>query len=243
MEKLIVRIEGLEKTFKEKSVISQCNMNVKTGCIYGLLGANGAGKTTLFKLMAGLLRPTAGSIEMLGLDSVSGRNQILKRIGIVIDTPVFYMHLSARENLTIHLSYMGMKDGPVEETLDLVGLKNTGNQPVSEFSFGMKQRLALARAMIHNPELLLLDEPINGLDPFGIREMRDLFRELVENKGMTIIISSHILKEIESVADMIGFIRNGRIIEEIPLYSVNQSHPEGLEEYFFEVMKEGMNHV
>lgn len=243
MEDFIIRVEGLNKTFNQKMVIQQCSMKVKKGVIYGLLGPNGAGKTTLFKLMTGLLKPTAGSIEIMGLDSISGRNEILKHTGFVIDTPTFYMHLSAKENLKIHLSYMGMDSGNIDEYLHLVGLKDTGSQPISEFSLGMKQRLAIARAIIHNPSLLLLDEPINGLDPFGIREMRILFRKLVDDKGITIVISSHILNEIEFLADMIGIIQNGRIINEIPISSVNKSHPNGLEDYFFDAMKEGKNHV
>lgn len=169
-----VLVDNLTKTFSGSEVIKGCNMTIPKGSIYGLLGANGSGKTTIFKLLMGLLTPTLGSAEIFGMDSVLCRSEILKRTGSIIEVPVFYDHLSARENLEIHLSYMGTS-GDIESTLELVGLKASNNQPVSKFSLGMRQRLGIARALIHEPELLILDEPINGLDPMGIREMRELF--------------------------------------------------------------------
>ncbi|CAM3715579.1 ATP-binding cassette domain-containing protein [Mesobacillus zeae] len=217
---LAVKTIDLVKTFDGKEVIKNCNMTVHKGSIYGFLGANGAGKTTVFKMLIGLLIPNAGNIEILGLNRVDKENEILKNIGSIIETPMFYEHLSARENLEIHLSYMGILNSNIEGTLEMVGLKGTGKQPVSKFSLGMRQRLGIARAIIHNPQLLILDEPINGLDPVGIRQMRELFLELVKNHDMTILISSHILSEIEHIADTIGVIVDGQILEEVSLSSI-----------------------
>jgi len=233
-----VRTENLIKTFSGIEVIKGCNINIPKGCIYGLLGANGAGKTTIFKLLMGFLTPTAGKAEVLNMDVISCRNEILKIVGSIIEVPVFYEHLSAHDNLEIHLSYMNVT-GDISSTLDMVGLKATNNQPVSKFSLGMRQRLGIARALIHKPKLLILDEPINGLDPMGIREMRELFIQLKNERGMTILISSHILSEIEHVADTIGVIVNGIVVEEVALSAVKEQFPNGLEDYFFSIMSGG----
>lgn len=240
--KTAVRTENLIKTFSEIEVIKGCNLNVPQGCIYGLLGANGSGKTTIFKLLMGFLTPTAGKAEILDMDVISCRNEILKSVGSIIEVPVFYEHLSARDNLEIHLSYMDVT-GDISSTLDMVGLKATNNQPVSKFSLGMRQRLGIARALIHKPKLLILDEPINGLDPMGIREMRELFIQLKNEHGMTILISSHILSEIEHVADSIGVIVNGTVVEEVALSAVKEQFPNGLEDYFFSIMSGGKKHA
>lgn len=239
MNNTIINVQNLTKTFKEKEVIYRCNMSVPQGVIYGFLGANGAGKTTVFKLIVGLLNPTYGQINILGLDSEKNHNEILKQLGCMIESPVFYDHLSATENLEIHLEYMGVIDANIEKTLNDVGLAGTGKQPVSQFSLGMRQRLGIARAIVHKPRVLILDEPINGLDPMGIREMRDLFIRLVQEEHMTILISSHILGEIEHIADIIGVIVNGSIVEEIALSSIKEKFPNGLEDYFFNIMNGG----
>lgn len=235
---MAVRTESLIKTFSGIEAIKGCNINVPKGCIYGLLGANGAGKTTIFKLLMGFLTPTAGNAEVLDMDVTAHRNEILKSIGSIIEVPIFYEHLSAQENLEIHLAYMDVQGLDISAVLDMVGLKSTNNQPVSKFSLGMRQRLGIARALIHKPKLLILDEPINGLDPMGIREMRELFIRL-KNEGMTILISSHILSEIEHVADIIGVIVNGTIVEEVSLSVVKERFPSGLEDYFFNIMSGG----
>ncbi|QNG60776.1 ATP-binding cassette domain-containing protein [Bacillus sp. PAMC26568] len=231
-----VKATSLVKTFEGKEVIKNCNLTVRKGTIYGFLGANGSGKTTVFKMLMGLLIPNAGNIEILGLDSIENKNKILKSIGSIIEIPVFYDHLTARENLELHLSYMGIANPHIDYTLEMVGLKNTDKLPVSKFSLGMRQRLGIARAIIHKPEILILDEPINGLDPMGIREMRELFLNLVKNHNMTILISSHILSEIEHIADTIGVIVDGRIVEEVSLSSIKDQFPDGLEDYFFDIM-------
>lgn len=231
-----VKATSLVKTFEGKEVIKNCNLTVRKGTIYGFLGANGSGKTTVFKMLMGLLIPNAGNIEILGLDSIENKNKILKSIGSIIEIPVFYDHLTASENLELHLSYMDIANPHIDYTLEMVGLKNTDKLPVSKFSLGMRQRLGIARAIIHKPEILILDEPINGLDPMGIREMRELFLNLVKNHNMTILISSHILSEIEHIADTIGVIVDGRIVEEVSLSSIKDQFPDGLEDYFFDIM-------
>lgn len=212
---LAVRTKNLFKSFDGKEVIHDCTMSVEKGTIYGFLGKNGAGKTTVFKILLGLLKPTMGEAAVLGMDSVKNNLDILKRTGSLIETPIFYEHLSAVENLQIHLDYMGTANADIEGTLELVGLPNIGTQAVSTFSLGMRQRLGIARALVHNPELLILDEPINGLDPVGIKEMRELFCRLVQEREITILLSSHILSEMEHTADRIGVIVDGMVVQEI----------------------------
>ncbi|MGG3806266.1 ABC transporter ATP-binding protein [Metabacillus fastidiosus] len=236
-----VKVENLTKTFDGNEVIKNCNMNVQKGTIYGFLGVNGAGKTTVFKMLSGLLTPTMGNAQVLEMDVMSQRSEILRNIGTIIETPIFYEHLSATENLEIHLAYMEADDTDIDSVLAKVGLNNTGKQPVSKFSLGMLQRLAIARAIIHKPKLLILDEPINGLDPIGIREMRELFLDLVKNQGMTLLISSHILSEIEHIADTIGVIVNGTVIREVSLAEVKAEYPNGLEDYFIDIMTGGIS--
>lgn len=236
MNNLIIETKKLTKTFRGKEVIKCCNMSVEEGTVYGFLGANGAGKTTVFKLLSGLLTPTIGKALVLGMDVVSERTKLLSEIGTLIETPVFYEHLSATENLKIHLAYMGKEGEDIADILSKVGLDDTGIQLVSTFSLGMRQRLAIARAIVHKPKLLILDEPINGLDPMGIREMRDLFLNLVKIQGMTLLISSHILTEIEHIADTIGVIVKGTIVKELSLAKVKAEYPSGLEDYFMDIM-------
>lgn len=230
-----VKTEGLVKTFSGAEVIKNLNMTVPQGCIYGLLGVNGAGKTTVFKMLCGLLEITAGSAAVFGADVLSGRNKVLKTIGSIIEVPVFYDRLTASENLEIHLSYMNA-EGDIPATLEMVGLR-ASLQPVAKFSLGMRQRLGIARALIHKPRLLILDEPTNGLDPMGIREMRALFLRLKHESGMTLLLSSHILSEIEHVADMVGVIAGGTLVQEVRLSAVKEQYPNGLEDYFFQVMR------
>lgn len=234
-----VTTRQLEKSFNGKEVIRESNMSVEYGTIYGLLGRNGAGKTTIFKLLLGLLKPTYGKATVLGLDSVKENSVILRKTGSLIDVPVFYEHLSAIENLQLHLDYMGVESGDIDETLHMVGLPNAGNEPVSNFSMGMRQRLAIARAIVHKPELLILDEPVNGLDPVGIREMRELFCSLSKENKMTIILSSHILSEVEQIVDRIGFIVDGTIVQEISPNEIKERYSKNLEDYFIEITDGG----
>lgn len=239
MNEKILKVRNVAKAFNGREMIHGMNLSVERGMIYGLLGVNGAGKTTTFKMITGLLRPDSGEIIFSGT-SVSGQDKgFLREMGILIETPVFYEHLSARENLELHLQYMGCGVDKIEEVLNRAGLQNTGRQPVSKFSLGMRQRLAIARAISHGPKLLVLDEPVNGLDPVGIRQMRELFLSLARESGMTLLVSSHILSEIEHVADRVGVLADGSIAKEVSMAQVRKDCPEGLEDYFFNIMRGG----
>lgn len=239
---LAITISQLSKTFNGREVIHQCNMTVEKGTIYGFLGKNGAGKTTIFKMILGLMAPTFGKATVFEMDSVKDNLEILRKTGSLIETPVFYEHLSATENLKMHMEYMGGRSRDMEEALQMVGLSYVGEQSVSTFSMGMRQRLAIARALVHRPELLILDEPINGLDPEGIRDMRKLFCYLVKEEKMTILLSSHILSEIEQVANRIGFIVNGTIVEETTPDEIKDKHSLGIEDYFMKITKGGRSY-
>lgn len=239
MNENILQVQNLTKTFEGKEILHDLNLTVECGSVYGLLGANGAGKTTTFKLISGLLWATTGTIIFQGESILVQNRRFLKEMGILIEMPVFYEHLSARENLEIHLQYMNVTVSRIDEVLDMVGLHDTGRQPVSKFSMGMKQRLAIARAISHFPRLLILDEPVNGLDPMGIRQIRKLILSLVKDHGMTVLISSHILSEIEHIADRVGVLVNGSVAQEVSMAEVREICPEGLEDYFFNIMNGG----
>lgn len=243
MDQIVISTSNLTKAFSGKEVIRNCTFSVERGSIYGFLGRNGAGKTTVFKLLLGLLRPSAGTANVLGLDSVWDNEAILRRTGSLIETPVFYEHLSAADNLRLHLAYMGIEDADVQPTLCRVGLPGTGSQPVSTFSLGMRQRLAIARTIIHRPEVLILDEPVNGLDPVGMKEMRILFRRLVKEEGMTILMSSHLLSEIEQIADRVGVIADGTIVQESEMTDIRKQHPSDIEDYFISLIQGGANYA
>ncbi|MFJ7730828.1 ABC transporter ATP-binding protein [Lysinibacillus sp. NPDC097231] len=227
--KIAVETKNLCKEFDGKSVLNHLEIRVDQGEIYGILGTNGAGKTTLLKLIAGLLEPTEGGAYVLGENSWKQRDKVLSNIGSLIEVPYFYEHLSASQNLSIHLEYMGVS-ADISKVLRDVGLSDTGNKPVSKFSLGMRQRLGIARSIIHRPKILLLDEPINGLDPVAIREMRELFI-LLKNKGMTILLSSHNLSEIEQTVERVLVIANGTLIEVANMEELKNTHQNNLENY------------
>ena len=235
----VIQVNNLTKCFGEKEVLRDCRMTLSRGTIYGLLGMNGAGKTTLFKLLTGLLCPDYGSIEILGSDMLKERDKMLARIGSLIEAPVFYEHLSARKNLELHLSYMDTAGMGAEKALQMVGLTGIGEKAVSAFSLGMRQRLGIARAIVHEPELLVLDEPINGLDPMGVKQMRELFVNLVKEKKTTILFSSHILSETEHIADTVGVLSGGKIVDEADLKELKERKQGSLEDYFFTIMTGG----
>ncbi|MCG7380458.1 ABC transporter ATP-binding protein [Paenibacillus sp. ACRSA] len=226
----IARTIGVSKTYEGIEVVSDVNMNIKQGEIYGFLGPNGAGKTTMMKMLTNLVKPTFGEIELFGEKLTPTSYEVLKRMGSIIEYPFFYDKLSARDNLELHCEYMGFHNKKViNDMIEKVGLKDTGKKAVRDFSLGMKQRLGIARALITTPELLILDEPINGLDPVGIKEMRDLFKRLSTEYRITLLISSHILGEIEQIADTVGVIRGGRLVEEVSMESIRGLHTEYVE--------------
>ena len=226
----ILRTNSLIKAFDNEEVVSNVSMNIKKGEIYGFLGPNGAGKTTVMKMITNLIKPTSGEIELFGEKLTDTSYEVLKRIGSIIEYPVFYDKLTGRENLELHLEYMGYHDiKAIDKSLELLNLKNIDKKLVKDFSLGMKQRLGIARAISTKPELLILDEPINGLDPIGIKEIRDLLKMLCKEYGITIFISSHILAEIEQIADKIGVINKGRLIEEVSMDSIRSRNTEYIE--------------
>ena len=228
----IVEIKELFKTIDKEEILSGINLQIAEGEIYGFLGPNGAGKTTLMKCMLSLSTITSGSIEIFGKNLQEHREEILSQIGSIIETPIFYENCTAKEVLKIHDQYMGgnITESDIINVLSMVGLKNT-TKKVKEFSLGMRQRLGLARAFLTKPRLLILDEPINGLDPIGIQEIRNLLLALSKEHGITILISSHILSEISQIADKIGVIKNGEMIEQISMKEIMRENID-LEEYF-----------
>ena len=228
----IVEIKELFKIIDEEEILSDISLQIAEGEIYGLLGANGAGKTTLMKCMLSLLTITSGSIEIFGKNLQEHREEILSQVGSIIEISIFYENCTAKEILEIHAQYMGknITELDIINTLRMVGLKNT-TKKVKEFSLGMRQRLGLARAFLTKPRLLILDEPINGLDPVGIQEIRNLLQLLSKEHGITILISSHILSEISQIADKIGIIKNGSMIEQVYMEELMKENID-LEEFF-----------
>lgn len=234
----LLKTNQLTKVFEGKEVVSVVNMHVKQGEIYGFLGPNGAGKTTIMKMLTNLVKPTSGEIEIFGEKLTNTSYEVLKRIGVIIEYPIFYEKLTAKENLEIHCEYMGYYDKKgIDRALDLVKLHNLGNKKVKDFSLGMKQRLGIARAITTKPELLILDEPINGLDPIGIKELRELFKLLSKEFGITLLVSSHILAEMELMADTIGVIQNGKLIKEVSMKDINGVQTEYIELAVFDIKK------
>ena len=215
MSEYVIETKGLTKEYNGKRSVSDLNLHIKKGRIYGLLGRNGAGKTTTMKMILNLIDSSDGEVIIFGKSMKKHNKVILPRIGCLIESPGFYPNLTGTENLKIFAQLRGIpKRNAIKESLELVGLKYNDKKLFSQYSMGMKQRLAIALAVMHDPEILILDEPINGLDPIGIAEVRTFIRKLCTEKGKTILISSHILSEIELIADDIGIIDNGVLLEE-----------------------------
>ena len=216
MTDYVIETTNLSKRYSENLVVNSIDMHVEKGKIYGLLGKNGAGKTTTMCMLLNLVYPSGGEILLFGKNPKRYTKEVYSNIGSIIETPGFYENLTAYENLEIIARLRGNYNPlNIKMVLDMVNLGHEKNKQFKDFSLGMKQRLGIAAAIMHNPELLILDEPINGLDPFGIKEIRDLLKKLSCEYGVTILISSHILSEIENIADVIGFMDNGVLIDEI----------------------------
>ena len=212
MDECVVTV-GLCKRYGKETCVDRLSLKVPEGAVYGFLGPNGAGKTTTLKMLLGLVHPSEGSVRLMGHElTPRTRLAVLREVGSLIESPSYYGHLTARENLEIVRRLRGLPAAEIDEALRTVRLDGQVKKPVNHFSLGMKQRLGIAAALMGRPRLLLLDEPTNGLDPSGIQEMRELIRSLPSRYGMTVIVSSHLLGEIDQMADHVGVIRQGRLV-------------------------------
>ncbi|WP_411169365.1 ATP-binding cassette domain-containing protein [Clostridium sp. MB05] len=212
----ILRTKNLTKKYGNQLAVNNVNMEIKQGDIYGLVGKNGAGKTTLLRMISGLTMPSSGEIDLFNETSSQGLNKSRMRTGAIIETPSFFSYLSARKNLEYYRIQRGIAEkDSIDYALKIVGLNDTGNKKFKNFSLGMKQRLGLALTIMSSPDMLILDEPINGLDPTGIVEFREILLKLNRERNTTILISSHILGELSQLANTYGFIHNGVFLEQV----------------------------
>ena len=215
LSELLLSTNGLTKQYGHHKAVDKVNLHIKKGAIYGFIGRNGAGKTTCLKMISGLARPTAGEIEMFGCKGKE-LERIRSRVGCLIEAPGLYGNMNAYTNLKIKCELFGIrKKGYIEDILETVGLEGVGKKKTKHFSLGMKQRLGIGLALVGEPDLLVLDEPINGLDPQGIAEVRDTIQRLRDERNMTILISSHILEELSKIATDYGIIHNGSLLQEL----------------------------
>ena len=237
MSEYLLSTSGLTKQFGKHKAVNDVNLHVKKGAIYGFIGRNGAGKTTFLKMICGLSKPTYGEIELFGYKN-EGLKNVRSRISCLIEAPGLYGNMSASENLAVKCKLFGINDKKyMDKILDTVGLSKVGKKKAKHFSLGMKQRLGIGLALVGGPDLLVLDEPINGLDPVGIRQTRDLLVHLKEACGTTILISSHIISEIEQLADTVGVINKGRMLKEMPMEEIRREAVQYLEVHVNDVRK------
>lgn len=219
----IIETHNLTKTYSNFTAVSDVNLNIPKGKVYGFLGPNGAGKSTTMKMFLGLTKPTSGSFTINGKKYPNDRIQILKEVGSFIEAPAFYGNLSGEENLDIIRKVLDLPKSSVDEALEVVGLSQWKGRLAKKYSLGMKQRLGLASALIGRPPILILDEPTNGLDPVGVHEIRTLIRSLPENFDCTVLVSSHLLSEIELMADKIGILNHGNLLFEGTIEQLKQN--------------------
>ena len=236
----VLRTNALSKNYKDFKALNGLTMNIPRGAIYGFVGKNGAGKTTLIRIICGLQEPTSGTYTLYGRKNTDKEiRKVRRRMGAVVETPSIYLDMTAEDNLKQQYRILGLSsfDG-IDEILQLVGLENTGKKKAKDFSLGMKQRLGIAIALADNPDFLVLDEPVNGLDPQGIIEIRELILKLNRERQITVLISSHILDELSKLATYYGFIDNGHLVKEMSaeeLISV-QERGESLESYYISLV-------
>ncbi len=212
MNEYVIETVGLTRRFKQLTAVNGVNLNVSPGSIYGFLGPNGAGKTTTIRMLLGLIRPTAGKVQLLGVPVPEKRYRVLNQIGSLVEAPALYPHLTGRENLEVIRHLRNGTKTQISRALGIVNLEKDADRIVSQYSQGMCQRLGLAIALLSEPQLLILDEPTNGLDPAGIHEIRELIQRLPGEHGVTVFVSSHLLSEVEQMATHIGIIQSGRLI-------------------------------
>ncbi|MDP3376887.1 MAG: ABC transporter ATP-binding protein [Brevundimonas sp.] len=209
---LAIETRDLSRRFGPTLAVDGVSLSVPRGCVYGFMGRNGAGKTTTLKMLLGLVRPDSGTIRIAGIDALAERLGAARCMGALLEAHGFYAHLSGRENLDLTRSLLGLKRNELDRVLDIVGLTPDARRRVGGYSLGMRQRLGIARALLGSPEVLILDEPTNGLDPDGIADMRDFLRTLPARANATVLLSSHLLGEVEQVADRVGIIHQGRLV-------------------------------
>jgi ABC-2 type transport system ATP-binding protein len=236
MNNHIVMTNGLTKKYKKHTSVEGLNLRIERGQIYGFLGPNGAGKTTTIRMLLGLIKPTQGNIEIFGQNLKKNRLQILQRIGSLVESPTYYGNLTGRENLEAVRRLRDLPEKRVDEVLEIVRLTKVANRLTKEYSLGMKQRLGIAVALLSNPDLLILDEPTNGLDPSGIQEIRELIKKLPE-AGMSVLVSSHLLSEIDQMATQVGIINNGNMIFQDSIERLRQKQKPLLKVGVNDVMK------
>jgi len=212
MESNLIQTHGLSRRFGTQLAVDDLNLLVPAGGVYGFLGPNGAGKTTAIRMLLGLIRPTAGEVQMFGLKLIENRHSLMRRVGALVEAPSLYPHLTGRENLEVTRRLVASPRNLVDAALESMNLTKDADRRVREYSLGMRQRLGLALALLNKPELLILDEPTNGLDPAGIHEMRALIRRMPEELGVTVFLSSHLLSEVEQIASHIGIIHEGKLL-------------------------------
>lgn len=212
MKNTVIATRDLMKEYRGRAAVKGLNLNIQKGEIYGFLGPNGAGKTTTIRMLLGLIKPTSGRIEIFGKELRANRMQILRKVGSLVESPSYYGHLSAWDNLEAIRRILGVPKTRIADVLEIVSLTGEEKRPVKGFSLGMKQRLGIAAALLGSPELLILDEPTNGLDPAGIQEIRSLIKRLPGEQGITVLVSSHLLSEIEQMAGTVGIIREGQMV-------------------------------
>lgn len=220
-----IRTEGLSLSLGGRAIVRDVDMTVPDGGVYGFLGPNGAGKSTIMRLIVGLLRPSAGTVSLFGENLAQRPRALLGQVGILIESHGLYEHLTGRENLLLACRLRGIDRRDIGRVLDAVAMHRAADRAVRTYSLGMKQRTALARALLGRPRLVVLDEPTNGLDPEGIMAMRDLIRELPARFGATVLLSSHLLGEVQEVADHIGLLRQGELVAEGPLRALSETEP------------------
>lgn len=227
--KQILQVSQLGKRYGEQWAVKDLHLTIKPGEIYGFLGRNGAGKTTTIRMIVGLIKPSTGCIELFGQPSEQSGASVFNRIAATIEYPGLYPNLTARENLLYYAKVRGVPETQITDVLSLFGLTDAADRVASGFSLGMKQRLGLARAMLHQPELVILDEPTNGLDPAGIKEIRESIRRINIERNVTIMLSSHILSEVEQVATRVGIIHKGQLVDEFSLADFHNRSEQYLE--------------
>lgn len=229
MSETILKTTGISKIYGKHKALNKVSIEIKRGMIYGLIGENGAGKSTFMRIIMGLITVDGGDIELFGENGTKGLQRARRKMGQSIETPALYPELTARENLQVQAANGGVSNREIEELLRLMNLINTGKKKTKNFSLGMRQRLAIASALITNPELLILDEPTNGLDPSGIVEMREIIHRLVNERGITVLLSSHLLDELSQIATHYGILHEGKLISEFSrdqLASVSRQYIE-----------------